>query len=76
LQLDSGSQGLAGRAEHAQGLVTPELDELTAASEYGLAGQLREYTSQPTGLLVAVLLCEARITANVGDQEGENGWRE
>ena len=70
LERDRGPQGLAGRGEDAQRLVASQLDQLSAVRGDRLAGELGERGGQPSRLLVPSLLREARVAANVGDQEG------
>lgn len=72
LQLDRRPEGLAGRGEHDQRLVTPELEEDAFARLHDLACQIGEGSSERGRGLVAVLLRVFGVPADVGDQEGTN----
>src|SRR5262249_22216346 len=58
-----------------EGLVAAKLDQLAVEGEDRLPCKLGEARGEPTCFLVAVLLCEARIAANVGDQERQDRGR-
>jgi hypothetical protein len=59
----------AGRAEHAQRLVTPELEHLTLVLSDDLSSDLGEARREATRLLVPARLRERRPSTNVCDQE-------
>ena len=68
-QLDRGAHGLDGRGEHRERLVAAKLDHLPAARRDGIAGEVGEPDHEPRRLRIAVLAREARVAADVGDQE-------
>jgi hypothetical protein len=70
LELDGGAKRLPRGAEHTQGFVAAELDQLAVEREDRLAGKLSEQRREPTGFLVAVVLREPRVATDIGNQEG------
>jgi hypothetical protein len=75
LELDGGAKRLTGRAEHTQGLVAAELDQLAVEREDRLACELSEERGEPTGFLVAVVLRVPRVTTDISDQERQDRSR-
>jgi hypothetical protein len=75
LELDGGAKRLTRRAEHRQGLVAAELDQLAVEREDHLACKLSEERGKPTGFLVAVLLRETRVATEISNQEGQDRGR-
>jgi len=76
LQLDCGPQRLPGRTEDAERLVAAKLDHLAPGCEDRLPGQLRAGGGERACGLIAVLLREAGVAPNVGDQERADRRRE
>jgi hypothetical protein len=72
LELDGRSKGLARRSEDCKRLVSAQLDDCTAARADGVPGDRGEPLRQPRRCFVPPLLREARVAADVGDQEGTN----
>jgi hypothetical protein len=70
LQIDRRSDRRPRRREHREGLVPPEFEKRPPVLGYAVLGDPGELGGQPGGGLVAELLCELRVPANVGDQEG------
>ncbi len=69
LQLDGGAEGPAGRVEDGQRLVAAQLDELAAPRLDSLGDDLGEPARQSGGRVVAVERREARVAADVSDEE-------
>jgi hypothetical protein len=70
LQFDRGPNRLASGREDAEGLVAAELEQRTAVRRNGVPRQLREPGREVRGCLVAALVREPGVPADVGDQEG------
>jgi hypothetical protein len=73
LDVNSGPDGLPGGLEHDKRFVTANFNHPPAAELRALTNQVAELRGQPCGRLVAELLGEARITADVRDQERADG---
>jgi len=69
LQFDRRPDGPSGRAEDTQRLVAAELDQLAARRDHLLARELGKPRRKSSRLLVAVVLGEACVPADVGEQE-------
>jgi hypothetical protein len=69
LQVHGCSDRLARGIELGQGFVASDLDQRSAAHLDRLADDVGEFRRQPGRRLIAVLLREAGITADVRDQE-------
>src|SRR5947208_5457033 len=69
LQFDRGSERLPRRREYAKCLVTAKLDHLTACRGHRAPGELGKSRGEIAGSLVAIRMCEARVAADVCDQE-------
>jgi hypothetical protein len=69
LQRYGGAYGRAGRAEHAQRLVTAEFEHFALVLCDHCTSHHCESCSQTTGILVPAFLGERRIPADVRDQE-------
>ncbi len=69
LELDRRADRLPGRIEDRQCLVAAELDDRPAAALDRFTRDRRELSRERRGGLVAVLLREDRVPANIGDQE-------
>jgi hypothetical protein len=69
LELNRRSDRLAGGIEDGQDLVAAQLDDGAAAGLDALARHGRELAGQPRGGLVALLLREDGVAADVGDEE-------
>jgi hypothetical protein len=69
LELDRRADRLPGRVEDGEGFVAPELDDGSASSLDTLTGDRGELPRELRSGLVAVLLGEDGVTADVGDQE-------
>lgn len=67
--LDRGADHLSGGGEHAERLVAAQLEQGSPATLHDLAGGVGELRSELGGGLVAALLREQRVAADVGDQE-------
>ncbi len=63
------AQRLPRGGEDRKRLVTAQLDQGAVVLGHGELGGICETLGQPRRLLVAVLLREARVAANVGDQK-------
>ena len=72
LQLDTRPDRLPGRAEDAQRLVAAELDRVATQRDDDLAREPGELRREPPCLLLAVRLGEARVPADVCEQERMN----
>ena len=75
LQVDGGPDGLTGRAEHGQGLVATELDDPASAGLNALTSDRGELRCELGGGLVAPVLGEEGVAADVGDQEAPDAGR-
>jgi hypothetical protein len=73
LEIDGGSDCLTRGVEDGQGLVSTDLDQHPAANLHPVADEAAEPRRQPGGGLVAVLLGEAGVPADVCDEEGADG---
>ena len=73
LQVDRRAQGLPRRREDAERLVAAELEELSSVRLDPASCERREGRGELRGGLVAVLLRETRVAADVGDQERAQG---
>ena len=69
LEVGGRSDRLTRRAEDAHGLVATKLEELATSTLHDLAHEPGELRRQLPGRLVAPLLREDRLAADVGDQE-------
>jgi hypothetical protein len=73
LHVHRGSNRLPGRLEHGQSLVATDLDHAAGSRVDDLVDDVLELRGEARRRLVAVLLGEARIAANVGDQKRLDG---
>ena len=69
LHLDRCAQSLPRGSEDDQRLVPAELDQIAVVLGDNTADDVRERRGELSRSFVAVLLREARVTADVGDQE-------
>ena len=69
LHVHRGSNRLPGRLEDGQSLVAPDLDHAACPSVDDLLDDVLELRGEARSCLVAVLLGETRVAANVGDQK-------
>jgi len=69
LKVDGGADRLAGRGEHAEGLVPAQLEERSATRLDDLARDVGELRGELRRCLVAALLGEQGVPADVRDQE-------
>jgi hypothetical protein len=76
LQLVRGMERLASRSKDRQHLVAAHLDDSAIVLIGDSVRQLAEACRQARSGGVAVLLGEARVAANIGDQEDENSRRQ
>lgn len=70
LEVDRGADRVPGRGEHAQRLVPAELEQCATADLDSVAREVGKPGRELGRSLVASLLREPRVSANVGDQEG------
>ena len=69
LQVGCGAQRLACRVEHGERLVAAQLDEGAAGRLDRIARELGKARREARSSLVAALLRESRVAADVGDEE-------
>src|SRR5712691_368829 len=69
LNLDGGSKRLPRRRENAERFVTAELNDFAAGGGHCFTGESGKSRSKLPGSLVAVCMREARVAADVRDQE-------
>src|SRR5918999_1628254 len=69
LEIHGGPDRLSGGFEHHQGLVAAHLDQRPVPHLYALADEVAELRRESRRELVAALLREARIAADVCDQK-------
>jgi len=67
LHVQRSSNSLPGRVEYGQSLVAPDLDHAACPSVDDLLDDVLELGGEARRCLVAVLLGETRVAANVGD---------
>jgi len=72
LKRDRRSQRLSWRPKHRERLVAPELDQVAAVRGHLRPYHVAEPSRQGAGRLVAVLLRESRVAADIRDQERPN----
>src|SRR6266511_4114799 len=72
LELDRGPDGLPGGVEDGEGLVSPQLDHRSTPGLDALLGYVREASGELGGRLIAALLREERVPADVRDEEGSD----
>lgn len=72
LELDRPPQRLTCGAEDREGLVPSQLEDRAAARRYSIADDSRETGGEAGRGFVPMLLREACVAADVGDQEGTN----
>jgi len=62
-------QHLPSCAEDGHGFIATQLDDPASSRLYHLACQRGEAFHQPRGLLVTMLLAEARVVSDLGEEE-------